>query len=99
MEDRTLKKSAKAEKESGGPDVKFIKAGSELKLNCYLRKATERPSYIFWYHNKTMVNYSPETGRLVRTHQEGLGSTLIVSNGNKVLTEYLITSSDCLTVQ
>ena len=79
MEDKTVKKTAQAEKESGGPYEKFIKAGSELKLNCYLRKATETPAYIFWYHNNTMVNYSPDQGRLVRTHREGRGSTLIVS--------------------
>ena len=78
MEDKTVKKTAQAEKESGGPYEKFIKAGSELKLNCYLRKATETPAYIFWYHNNTMVNYSPDQGRLVRTHREGRGSTLIV---------------------
>ena len=80
MEDKSIKKSASAsaEKESGGPHEKFIKVGSELKLNCYLRKATEAPAYIFWYHNKTMVNYSPEQGRTVRTHKDGVGSTLIV---------------------
>ena len=82
MEDKSTKKSASAsaEKESSsdGPHEKFIKAGSELKLNCYLRKATEAPAYIFWYHNNTMVNYSPEQGRTVRTHNDGVGSTLIV---------------------
>ena len=81
VEDKSIKKSvsASAEKESGAPQhEKFIKAGSELKLNCYLRKATEPPAYIFWYHNNTMVNYSPEQGRIVRTHNDGIGSTLIV---------------------
>ena len=58
--------------------LKFIQVGSQLKLNCYLRKATEPPAYIFWFHNKTMVNYSPELGRQVINHQDGMGSTLMV---------------------
>ena len=26
----------------------FIKMGSQIRLNCQLRKATERPTFIFW---------------------------------------------------
>ena len=42
-------------------------------------QATEPPAYIFWFHNKTMVNYSPDLGREVATHRDGMGSTLTVS--------------------
>lgn len=77
MEDKAAKKSEAAQKEEEARE-KFIKAGSQLKLNCYLRKATEPPSYIFWYHNKTMVNYSPQLGKMVHNHADGMGSTLTV---------------------
>jgi hypothetical protein len=30
------------------------------------------------YHNGSMVNYSPETGRQVTRHSDGWGSTLLV---------------------
>ena len=26
----------------------FVKRGSQLKLRCELKKATEKPGYIFW---------------------------------------------------
>lgn len=76
VEDKAIKRLEAEEKEEA--HEKFIKAGSQLILNCYLRKATETPAYIFWYHNKTMVNYSPELGRTVFTHLDGMGSTLTV---------------------
>jgi len=40
----------------GAPD-KFIKSGSALRLTCILRKSTEPPVYVFWYHNDRMVNF------------------------------------------
>ena len=80
MEDKAGEKVGAGEEEvKGGAQEKFIKGGSQLRLNCHLRKATEPPAYIFWYHNKTMVNYSPDLGRAVYTHQDGMGSTLTVS--------------------
>ena len=80
MEDKAGEKVGAGEEEvKGGAQEKFIKGGSELRLNCHLRKATEPPAYIFWYHNKTMVNYSPDLGRAVYTHHDGMGSTLTVS--------------------
>ena len=83
MEDKAGEKVGAGEEEvKGGAQEKFIKGGSQLRLNCHLRKATEPPAYIFWYHNKTMVNYSPDLGRAVYTHQDGMGSTLTVSPNN-----------------
>ena len=81
VEDKAGEKVGAGEEEvKGGAQEKFIKGGSQLRLNCHLRKATESPAYIFWYHNKTMVNYSPDLGRAVYTHQDGMGSTLTVSS-------------------
>lgn len=54
----------------------FIKNGSELKLKCELKKTTEKPKFIFWYHNGTMINFSPHRGRLVRLSPDGSGALL-----------------------
>ena len=34
--------------DSKGPKEMFIKSGSQLKLKCELKKATEKPKFIFW---------------------------------------------------
>ncbi|CAB3381926.1 Hypothetical predicted protein [Cloeon dipterum] len=49
----------------GAPD-KFVKSGSALRLTCVLRKSTEPPVYVFWYHNDRMVNYDAALGVVVR---------------------------------
>lgn len=40
----------------GAPDL-HLRAGSSLRLVCTLRQSTEPPSYVFWYHEKRMINY------------------------------------------
>jgi len=77
-EKRRDEAAGQAESGTAEQNEKFIKRGSELKLRCYLRKATEAPAYIFWFHNQTMVNYSPGLGREVVEHQDGRGSTLTI---------------------
>lgn len=42
----------------GAPDL-HLRAGSSLRLVCTLRQSTEPPSYVFWYHEKRMINYDP----------------------------------------
>jgi len=54
----------------------FIKKGSQLKLKCEMKKATEKPNFIFWYHNHTMINYSPHTGKIVILEEDGWSSVL-----------------------
>ncbi|KAF4525044.1 hypothetical protein B566_EDAN001958 [Ephemera danica] len=49
----------------GAPD-KFVKSGSSLRLTCLLRRSTEPPVYVFWYHNERMVNYDVAMGVTVR---------------------------------
>jgi Immunoglobulin domain len=49
----------------GAPD-KYVKSGSALRLTCVLRKSTEPPVYVFWYHNDRMVNYDEAMGVTVR---------------------------------
>lgn len=59
----------------GGPD-KIVKAGSPLRLNCILRRSTEQPEYIFWYHGNKMINYDLGGGAAVRHGRQG--SELII---------------------
>nr|XP_022903716.1 zwei Ig domain protein zig-8-like [Onthophagus taurus] len=49
----------------GGPD-KIIKTGSSLRLSCILRRSTEQPEYIFWYHGQTMINFDLIGGAAIR---------------------------------
>ena len=51
-EKRRDEAAGQAESGTAEQNEKFIKRGSELKLRCYLRKATEAPAYIFWFHNQ-----------------------------------------------
>ncbi|KAK6624620.1 hypothetical protein RUM44_011479 [Polyplax serrata] len=37
-------------------------SGSSLKLTCKLLLSTEPPTYVFWYHEKRMINYDRERG-------------------------------------
>uniref|UniRef100_A0A2Y9D1W1 Ig-like domain-containing protein n=1 Tax=Anopheles funestus TaxID=62324 RepID=A0A2Y9D1W1_ANOFN len=39
-----------------------INEGSTLRLECKLKRATESPLYVFWYHEDRMVNYDQEDG-------------------------------------
>uniref|UniRef100_A0A1Y1LWK7 Ig-like domain-containing protein n=1 Tax=Photinus pyralis TaxID=7054 RepID=A0A1Y1LWK7_PHOPY len=40
----------------GAPDL-HLRAGSVLRLVCALRDSTETPSYVFWFHDRNMINY------------------------------------------
>ncbi|GJQ82585.1 hypothetical protein Trydic_g19610 [Trypoxylus dichotomus] len=54
----------------GGPD-KIVKSGSPLVLSCLLRRSTEQPEYIFWYHGERMINYDLGGGATVRHGRQG----------------------------
>nr|CAI5858088.1 unnamed protein product [Callosobruchus analis] len=43
---------------AGAPDV-HVRAGSPLRLACAVRRATEPPAYVFWYHGRRMINHEP----------------------------------------
>ncbi|GLV39768.1 defective proboscis extension response 13 [Carabus blaptoides fortunei] len=49
----------------GGPD-KIVKSGSSLRLTCVLRRSTEPPAYVFWYHGARMINFDLGGGAAVR---------------------------------
>ncbi|XP_065161596.1 zwei Ig domain protein zig-8-like [Atheta coriaria] len=54
----------------GGPD-KIVKSGSPLLLSCVLKRSTEAPEYIFWYHGDRMINYDLGGGAAVRHGRQG----------------------------
>jgi hypothetical protein len=64
----------------GGPD-KFVKSGSSLQLTCLLKKSTEPPVYVFWYHDIRMINY--DLGRGVRVRHGRYFSELVVEHAQK----------------
>ncbi|XP_034946933.1 lachesin-like [Chelonus insularis] len=56
-----------AKAEIDGPPEKFVRPGSTLQLHCQVKKSTETPSYLFWYHNFRMINYDVDQGVNVST--------------------------------
>ncbi|KAK4885615.1 hypothetical protein RN001_001886 [Aquatica leii] len=59
-----------------GGSEKIVKSGSPLRLSCVLRRSTEPPEYIFWYHGDRMINYDLKGGAAVRHGRQG--SELII---------------------
>ncbi|KAK7077110.1 hypothetical protein SK128_024450 [Halocaridina rubra] len=51
-----------------GPSEVHIEEGSHLALECQVVNAPVPPVYIFWYHNKTMVNYGQQQSLQVEHH-------------------------------
>ncbi|OXU29321.1 hypothetical protein TSAR_011391 [Trichomalopsis sarcophagae] len=56
-----------ARAEISGPSEKFVRPGSTLQLHCLVKKSTEQPSFLFWFHNSRMINYDVEQGVNVST--------------------------------
>ncbi|XP_058800988.1 lachesin-like [Phymastichus coffea] len=50
-----------------GPSEKFVRPGSTLQLHCLVKQSTETPSFLFWYHNRRMINYDVDRGVNVST--------------------------------
>ena len=48
---------------AGGPE-RYVQEGSSVVLTCTLRQHTQAPEYVFWYHNRAMINF--DTNRQVR---------------------------------
>ncbi|XP_055593425.1 uncharacterized protein LOC129744755 [Uranotaenia lowii] len=56
----------------GAPDL-HIDEGSTLRLECKLKRATEYPAYVFWYHEQNMVNFDQQNGFSVTPFQPTTG--------------------------
>lgn len=74
-----------------GPDEKYIKAGSSLKLVCRFENVTQHPETVFWYLNQRMISYdeafhveplmSPDNGLGLKWP---VGTILSVSKTNSI---------------
>ncbi|XP_076678771.1 uncharacterized protein LOC143374499 [Andrena cerasifolii] len=71
-----------ARAEIAGPSEKFVRPGSTLQLHCLVKKSTETPSYLFWYHNFRMINYDVDQGVNVSTDLTGRESWLEVPHAS-----------------
>ncbi|KAJ8683881.1 hypothetical protein QAD02_019673 [Eretmocerus hayati] len=69
---------SEARAEIDGTSEKFVRPGSTLQLHCLVKKSTETPSYLFWYHNRRMINYDVERGVNVSTDLQARESWLEV---------------------
>ncbi|XP_066958341.1 zwei Ig domain protein zig-8-like [Macrobrachium rosenbergii] len=58
---------------AGGPE-RYVHEGSAVILTCSLRQHTQTPEYVFWYHNRTMINF--DTDRKVSVEKTKDGSIL-----------------------
>ncbi|KAK8742931.1 hypothetical protein OTU49_001747, partial [Cherax quadricarinatus] len=61
---------------AGGPEM-YVQEGSVVVLNCTLRQHTQTPVYVFWYHNRTMINF--DTNRQVSVKKTRDGSVLTLA--------------------
>ncbi|CAD1479560.1 unnamed protein product, partial [Heterotrigona itama] len=73
---------AEARAEIAGASEKFVRPGSTLQLHCLVKKSTETPSYLFWYHNFRMINYDIDQGVNVSTDLAGRESWLEVPHAS-----------------
>ncbi|KAH8246782.1 hypothetical protein KR038_010358 [Drosophila bunnanda] len=70
---------------SSAPEL-HIDETSTLRLECKLKRATENPAFVFWYHDSKMINYDSQGGFVVTSiGQSSLQSPQIFRStpGNK----------------
>ncbi|XP_018310282.1 neural cell adhesion molecule 1 [Mycetomoellerius zeteki] len=69
----------------GAPDL-HVKQGSNLRLECQLMAATEKPVFVFWYRQGRMINYDEEPGVDVKLTLNGsiltVDKTKLTHEGN-----------------
>ncbi|CAD7086357.1 unnamed protein product [Hermetia illucens] len=83
---------------AGAPDL-HIDEGSTLRLECKLKRATENPSFVFWYHDNKMVNYDSQDGFSVTSFQSLSSSPIssIDAASSNNITSSLITMASLST--
>lgn len=57
----------------------FFKSGSDINLTCVSLQAANPPSYIYWYKDGYLINYSQRGGINVLTERQTRTSTLVIS--------------------
>ncbi|XP_042856813.1 titin-like [Penaeus japonicus] len=61
----------------GEPEM-HVHTGVRLRLHCAVEHATEPPVYIFWFHNGSMINYTPR--RRFKVMEHNFGTSLVITN-------------------
>lgn len=64
---------------NGSPEL-YIKNGSEMHLTCKFVHSTEEPSFVFWYHENSMINFDQSRG--ISTFKNKTGSSLTIPSIN-----------------
>lgn len=62
----------------GNPEL-YIKSGSDINLTCIVLQTPEPPSFIYWYHGTSLINYSQRGGINVVTEKQTRTSRLLIS--------------------
>lgn len=57
----------------------FVKSGSDINLTCLVVQSPEPPSFIYWYRNDNVINYSSRGGINVLTEKQTKTSRLLIS--------------------
>ena len=65
-----------------GTDL-HVHEGSPLQLHCKIENATQKPTYLFWFHNSTMVNYESNNRPSLHITEHNYSSILLISNVTK----------------
>lgn len=57
----------------------FVKSGSDINLTCVAQHSPEPPSFIYWYKEGRVINYSQRGGISVLTERKTRTSKLVIS--------------------
>ncbi|XP_031621543.1 uncharacterized protein LOC116339666 [Contarinia nasturtii] len=57
----------------------FVKSGSDINLTCFLQYSPAPPSFIYWYKEGRVINYSQRGGISVLTERKTRTSKLVIS--------------------
>ena len=63
-----------------GSRERHVQSGSRLTLSCRIEEYTGPPTYVFWYRNSEVINYSERKSILISS---GRSNHLPNPNGNK----------------
>lgn len=58
---------AEARAKIGGEQIRYLTPNSTLHLECQVHDYSEAPEFIFWYHERRMINYDSDRGIDVST--------------------------------
>lgn len=57
----------------------YIRSGSDINLTCVVLETPDPPSFIYWYRDRDVINYSGRGGISVVTEKQTRTSRLLIS--------------------